>query len=274
MSSDGSVTHWLEGVRHGDSLAAQKLWERYFPELVRLARVKLGGKPRRVADEEDVALSAMDSFFQAVRAGAFPNLADRHDLWRLLLRMTARKVVDLERYEARDRRGGGRVRSESALHGSDVVWGDCALAQVIGDTPTLKFAAMMADERRRLLEGLSKPDLQALAVAKMEGYTNQEIADQLECSVRTVERRLHLIRGPEAKGAIPDLMEALNVEGVRGEDPQLELRETVVDTLVEIGSDTVCHKHNREHFEHTIIACSDWQDNIRRSSVSSVCNEV
>jgi hypothetical protein len=115
MSSDGSVTHWLEDVRHGDSLAAQKLWERHFPELVRLARDKLGGTPRRVADEEDVALSAMDSFFQAAQAGRFPNLADRHELWRLLLRMTARKVVDLERYEARDRRGGGRVLGESAL---------------------------------------------------------------------------------------------------------------------------------------------------------------
>jgi DNA-directed RNA polymerase specialized sigma24 family protein len=194
MSSDGSVTHWLEGVREGDSLAAQRLWERYFPELVRLAREKLGGTPRRVADEEDVALSAMDSFFQAAQAGRFPNLADRHDLWRLLLRMTARKVVDLERYEARDRRGGGRVRGESALDRSGAGWGECALARVIGDTPTPEFAAMMAEQCRRLLDQLRDPELQTLAMAKMEGYTNKEIAEQMDCSVRRVERRLNLIR--------------------------------------------------------------------------------
>lgn len=104
MCSDGSVTHWFGQIREGDSVAAQAVWECYFPELVRLARKKLGGAPRRAADEEDVALSAMDSFFDAAQQGRFPNLADRYDLWRLLLRMTARKVVDLRRREARKRR--------------------------------------------------------------------------------------------------------------------------------------------------------------------------
>lgn len=51
----------------------------------------------------------------------------------------------------------------------------------------------VADECRKLLEHLD-PDLQALALAKMNGDTNDEIAEQLTCSVRTVERRLHLIR--------------------------------------------------------------------------------
>jgi DNA-directed RNA polymerase specialized sigma24 family protein len=53
---------------------------------------------------------------------------------------------------------------------------------------------MMVEERQRLLELLDDPDLEALAVAKMEGYTNEEIAERFGCSVRTVERRLRLIR--------------------------------------------------------------------------------
>ena len=61
MCPDGSVTHWFEELKQGDSAAAQALWERYFPELVRLARQKLRGAPRRAADEEDVAASAMKS---------------------------------------------------------------------------------------------------------------------------------------------------------------------------------------------------------------------
>lgn len=68
------------------------------------------------------------------------------------------------------------------------------MADVVGDTPTPEFAAMMAEECRRLLEKLADADLRALALAKMEGYRNEEIAEQFDCSMRTVERRLHLIR--------------------------------------------------------------------------------
>ncbi len=194
MSAGGSVTHWIEQIREGDSVAAQAVWERYFPELVRLARERLRGVPRRAADEEDIAASVMESLFRAAREGRFPNLADRHELWRLLLRMTARKVVDLKRRESRQRRGGGRVQGESAFGGSDPAGEHAGLAEVIGDVPTPEFAAMMAEECQRLLERLADPDLRALAAAKMEGYTNEEIAQRFDCSVRTIERRLRLIR--------------------------------------------------------------------------------
>ncbi|MHC4406108.1 MAG: ECF-type sigma factor [Planctomycetota bacterium] len=194
MSSGGSVTHWFDQVQRGDSLAAQALWERYFPELVRLARRKLHGTRRGAADEEDVALSVMDSVFDAAQKGRFPSLADRHDLWRLLIRVTANKVIDLKRRETRQRRGGGRVRGDSALGGADSDSGHEGLAQAIGNTPTPEFVAIMAEECRRLLERLNKPELHEVAQAKMEGYTNQQIADKLDCSERTVERYLERIR--------------------------------------------------------------------------------
>jgi DNA-directed RNA polymerase specialized sigma24 family protein len=192
MSSDGSVTHWLAELKNGDSAAAQRLWERYFPKLILLAQqhIRSQGVPRAMADEEDVALSAIDSFCRAARNGRFPDLADRDGLWRLLLRMTTRKVVDLARHERRERRGGARIRSEPTPGRAD---GTGGLDGLIGDEPTPEFAAMMADQCRRLLK-LLEPDLQLLATAKMEGYSNQEIAVQLGCSVRTIERRLYLIR--------------------------------------------------------------------------------
>jgi DNA-directed RNA polymerase specialized sigma24 family protein len=108
--------------------------------------------------------------------------------------MTARKVVDLKRLETRMRRGGGRVKGESALGRAGSTGDPAGLAEVIGEVPTPELVAMMAEECRRLLERLADPDLKALALAKMEGYTNKEIAQRFECSVRSVERRLHLIR--------------------------------------------------------------------------------
>ena len=69
MASEGSVTSWLDQLKAGDTAAAQPLWEAYFRRLVALARGKLQGAPRRAADEEDVALSAFDSFCRGAEQG-------------------------------------------------------------------------------------------------------------------------------------------------------------------------------------------------------------
>src|SRR5206468_6738159 len=101
MAAGESVSQWLCLLRDGDSAAAQRLWELYFHRLVGLARVKLQGRPRRAADEEDVALSAFASFCRNAEAGRFPQLADRDDLWRLLVTLTERKAFNLVRDERR-----------------------------------------------------------------------------------------------------------------------------------------------------------------------------
>jgi len=191
MSSEGSVTHWLDDLRRGDSVAAQGIWDRYFLHLVQFARQRLAGLRRSATDEEDVALAALASFFDAVQHDRFPQLEDRHDLWRLLLTITARKVIDLRRRETRQRRGGGDAMGESALLG-ELPAG--RLDEVVGDEPTPEFAATMLEQCRNLLEDLEDQDLQQLALAKLHGYQNEEIATQLGCSIRTVERRLQLIR--------------------------------------------------------------------------------
>src|SRR3954469_7065224 len=110
MSSQGSVTHWISLLKAGEHAAVQPLWERYFPRLVALARARLRGAPRRVADEEDVALSAFDSFCRHAEQGRFPQLLDRDDLWQVLVMLAARKAVELIRHECRLKRGGGEVQ--------------------------------------------------------------------------------------------------------------------------------------------------------------------
>src|SRR6266403_2686702 len=80
MRSEASVTRWIDRLKAGDPDAAQKLWERYFRRLVGLARKKLRAAPRRAADEEDVALSAFDSFCRGAGQDRFPQLHDRLDL--------------------------------------------------------------------------------------------------------------------------------------------------------------------------------------------------
>ncbi|MBV9124209.1 MAG: RNA polymerase subunit sigma-70 [Planctomycetes bacterium] len=200
MSSNHSVTFWITQLKAGDQSAAQKLWESYFEKLVRLARKKLGDTPRRVADEEDVALSAFHSFCLGIQNGKFPQLRDRHNLWGLLIVLTARKAIDLVNHGRRKIRGGGRVRGESGLFGLPLSPDmEANIEQVIGPEPSPDFAAQVAEEYQRLLECLGDPQLRSIAQWKMEGFTNAEIAAKLGCAKATVERRLQIIRSTWAK---------------------------------------------------------------------------
>jgi DNA-directed RNA polymerase specialized sigma24 family protein len=207
MSTDGSVTHWISLVKDGDPDAAQQLWGAYFSRLVGLARAKLRGARRRAEDEEDAALSAFDSFCRGAERGRFPQLNDRQGLWQLLVVITARKAADLQERERRLKRGGGGVRGDSALIGPTTADFGAGWEEVVGSEPTPEFAAQAAEECRRLLAKLTDDELRMIALWKMEGYTNSEIAGRLHCSPPTVGRRLRLIRqlwDDEAPGGLSD----------------------------------------------------------------------
>ena len=186
----GSVTHWLGELKAGDPAAAQRLWARYFADLVRLARARLRKAPRAAEDEEDVALSAFDSFCTATAQGRFPRLDDRDDLWRVLVTVTERKASDLLRRQRRLKRGGGRVAPEADVAGPE---GDL-LDHLAGTAPTPEFAALVAEEYRRRLAVLPEAALRRVAELKLEGYSNEEIAGRIGLGLRSVVRKLDLIR--------------------------------------------------------------------------------
>jgi DNA-directed RNA polymerase specialized sigma24 family protein len=193
MSSDGSVSLWINQVKDGNDEAVQQLWHTYFHRLVALARAKLRGTQRRTEDEEDAALSAFDSFCRGAEHGRFPQLNNREDLWRLLVMITARKASDLAEREGRLKRGGGQVRGDSAI-GDPASSSARGWEAIAGNEPTPAFAAQAVEEYQRLLAQLGDDELRRIAVWKMEGLTNQEIAARLQCAVPTVERRLRIIR--------------------------------------------------------------------------------
>jgi DNA-directed RNA polymerase specialized sigma24 family protein len=185
MSGDkGSVSGWVSQLQAGEVAAAQPLWNRYFRRMVRLARARLrkSGTP---AEAEDVALSAFASFCQAARQQRFPQLANRDDLWRLLVVLTARKVWHLRRLEQTQKRDGGVAHIQEF---------ESQLDEIVGREPTPEFAALVAEELQARLASLKKADLVAIALRKLDGYTNDEIDLQLGCARSTVERRLRLIR--------------------------------------------------------------------------------
>ena len=192
--NDDEVTRWLGQLAEGDEAAAQRIWDRYYGKLVHLARRKLGDVNRRMADEEDVVLSAFHSFCRGVAAGRFPRLDDRHDLWKLLVTVTARKAVAQMRRTYRQKRGGGAVRGESFFECGDSSNRNAGIGDVLGEEPTPELAALLSEQCEQLLDRLEDESLRKIALAKLEGYNNEEIAVQLGCAPRTIERRLAQIR--------------------------------------------------------------------------------
>ena len=119
MIDHDSVSNWLEQLKNGPRDGAiDRLWERYFERMVRLAGNHLRSRPRAAADEEDVALSAFDSFVRAVEQKRFPRLNDRNELWQVLFTLTKRKVFDHVEQEMAAKRGGGL--HHVAIHVADL----------------------------------------------------------------------------------------------------------------------------------------------------------
>jgi RNA polymerase sigma factor (sigma-70 family) len=170
------------------------LWDKYFGPLAARARRRLAGVPGRAADEQDVALSAFDSFCRGAERGRFPRLNGRDDLWQLLVVIADRKAIDLARYERRQRRGGGKVLDEAALRAEGAAAEDAPLGRAVSPEPSPEAALRSAEECRRLLDLLEDADQRQTALLRMEGYTVEEIAARLGRVPRTVKRWLRLIR--------------------------------------------------------------------------------
>lgn len=181
---EGSITRWIGDLKAGGDSAAQHLWEQYFDRLVHLARSKLRNVRGLSAadDEEDVALSAFDSFCRRAADGRFPRLSDRDDLWRLLVVLTVRKAWRKIEVDRTKKRGG--------LDAGD----ELGLERAIGREPSPQFAAMVAEEYRRLRDALQDDSLRRVLDLRLEGYTQDEIAARLGCASRTVSRKLNVIR--------------------------------------------------------------------------------
>ena len=192
--SEDSVSQWIDGLKAGDEAAAARLWQRYYRRLMGLARKKLGASPRRVADEDDVVLSAFQSFCQGAKEDRFPDLHDRDDLWHLIVRITERKAYDQLRDQTRKKRGSGLVAGESAFVDLQASSPGAGINEVAGPEPTPEFAAEMVEAVDRLFNQLADDELRQIALHKLEGYTNEEIARKIGRCLPTVKRRLRLIR--------------------------------------------------------------------------------
>ena len=192
-TQDDPVSIWIEQLAACDPVAASRLWEHFCLRLMRYARGRLNPKTRRVYDEEDAAISAFRSLCKGIEAQKFPDVSDRGNLWALLVVITGRKIMNRHRHENQACRDTSRTFSDSVFQTANS--DDLSVVSTLPSRePTPEFAAEVAEMSENLYSILPEPDLRQLVTLKLEGYTNEEAADQMKVTRRTVQRKLERIR--------------------------------------------------------------------------------
>jgi len=188
-----SPTYWLPALQKGNEQAAERLWKDYFLKTVRLAKRKMTGLRLRAADEEDVALSAMNSFYHMAQQRDEP-IPDSEELWKLLSTIVRRKVNKERQRQFAEKRQEYRLVGESAVspvQDDDKQEEANGLAQHPSREPSPELAAELAETWERIL---ALPDTEELVLLKRDGYSNSEIAQKMGCSTRTVQRTIEKIK--------------------------------------------------------------------------------
>ena len=140
-----------------------------------------------------MALSAFHSFCERVGRGQFPQLADRDDLWRILVTITVRKVAETVRHQTALKRGGGAVMNQSVYVGDDEI--DEGMTRVLSSEPTPEAAAQLAEDYERLLDKAGgRRRSRRSRCGDSRATAARRSRQSCGTSVRTVDRKLILIR--------------------------------------------------------------------------------
>lgn len=185
--AESSVTFFFQQLREGDPRAAEYFWLRFSPRLYGLARSTFGQVAWRGTDAEDAVQSAFVSFWKRASTGQFGGELDRDDLWNLLGVITVRKVRRRLRSERTQKRGAGRVVTESSLGGSG------PLPFQLDGQPGHVSMEHLDETAEELLASLDD-EPRTIVLLKLMSYTHREIAEILGCTERKIERKLQLIR--------------------------------------------------------------------------------
>jgi RNA polymerase sigma-70 factor (ECF subfamily) len=187
MANTNSFNDVMARLRAGDPLAAREVFERFVDRLIRLAHSKFNAALRHKVDPEEVVQSAYKSFFLRYKAGKL-EVKDWGNLWGLLTMITLRKCMDRVDYHKAECRDVQReVAAQTGAKGTEPWW------EAIAREPTPDEAAVLAETVEELLRAL-QPDERPILTLSLQGFTTQEISEQLGRPERSVRRLRERVR--------------------------------------------------------------------------------
>ena len=199
MNEDiGSVTKAIQTL-HSHSLsneaclsneAAQLLWERYFQKLCGFVEGHIYARNRRKMSSDEIACDAFMALLDGVLKGRFEKVRNRDELWQMLTLIASRRTINAQVKVDRPKHGSGKVFGESAFGSS----GLNNLVDFVQRDLGPQDAVMLQDLSQRLLDCLPNEQARRVALLRLAGYSNAEIAKEIERTERTVESKLSMIR--------------------------------------------------------------------------------
>ena len=186
--NDENWDQLLDGLKDGDQDACRIFWEHYGPLLEGVAQNQISQRLQRRVGADDVVQSACRTFFRRMSSGQF-ELPDSESLWRLMCTITVTKARRAARDQTRQKRG---MNQEQYLDATDAE-GASKHAQIESSGETPHDAIEVADQLETLLGRLSEEECNVLDL-KLQQMTNDEIAEKIGCSERTVRRLVKKIQ--------------------------------------------------------------------------------
>jgi RNA polymerase sigma-70 factor (ECF subfamily) len=180
---------WIRELVAGNEAVVEQFWSHYGSALQRLAQSRMAPALQRRLGPEDIVQSVCRTFLRRAQGGEF-HLEESEDLWRLLCAITLTKVRQHARFHYRQRRG---IDREQPLP-DDSDAGRPGLPNVAAiREPTPDEAVAFADQMQHFFDALDDEE-RRLVQSKLDGATHDQIAQELDCSERTVRRLLERVR--------------------------------------------------------------------------------
>jgi RNA polymerase sigma factor (sigma-70 family) len=192
---DAELEQLLADIRNDNSDAVTRFWELHFDRLSALARRRMTTTARRIYDGEDIALSAINSFLSGLSEQRFRNINNNNELSKLLTTIVVRKISKQQRKQNTQKRGSGQVRGESFFqNGNEKEESNRGLENVSHSSVTPYLEVEFLDTCEQFFNLLEDDKMKNVVKLMIEGYSIDDIAEELGCVRRTVERKLKRIR--------------------------------------------------------------------------------
>ncbi len=178
VPSDGSL---LRGIRTGDEIAAERLFDKYVGRVDALAQREFGREAWARVDTEDLTQSIFRTLFRRLKDGQY-DVPPGESIWRLLTTVALNKIRAVGAYhraakrDVRRTEGGAQERIEHDLRSDDeaaVRILRMTIAEIVDDLPVA---------HRQIIE------------LRLENHDVLSISRKINRSKRTVERVLQGFR--------------------------------------------------------------------------------
>lgn len=205
--SSSSLSSLFERAKNGDKRAENQIAGVFLPRALELAKRKLPVAPSPMVDHEDLAVSAIRSLCRCISDGTIEFRGDRM-IGGLLRDIVVKKSAQYWRAESTQKRNRKNIANESdlATEDSGLQLAELAIGSsdgghlndqsvILSPHETKRFHEILENLERsmhglfkELLRQLNGNPRKMLMMMLNSHYSNQELADELECSVASVER--------------------------------------------------------------------------------------